>query len=156
LGSLLLAALTALAPAATPWTATLTQQALTSGYNSSIPPHVAQVLGLSPQGTAVETRQLVSRAEQTVRTFNVSVTEPHRVVLFVVDERAHKTVVYLVSGAGKLRKGVSYEPGGEPHDLPDAQARSGLAREVRFWSEHATATTPAAPPGAPPAANTPH
>ena len=157
---LLFAGLAALATAAGSWTAALTQQALTSGYTSSVPPHVALVLGLSPKSEAIQTRQLVSRAEQTVHTFNVSAAEPHRVVLFVVDERAHKTVVYLVSTAGKLRKAVSYEPGGEPHDLPDAQARSGLAREVRFWSEHASATTPVAPPGTlpatPPATNTPH
>ena len=154
LGSLLAsAAATALLAADSPWTAPLVKQALSGGYKSSVPPHVSLVLGLSAQGEAVETRQLVARAEQKVHTFNVELASPQRVVLFVVDEGAHNTVTYLLNASGKLRKAVSYDDGAAPHDVPEAQARAGLARERRFWTAHAPAT---APPGAPPAGNPPH
>jgi hypothetical protein len=155
--SVMLGALLAIAAAGTPcaaadnpWTTPLVQEAMTKGYKSSVPPNVALVLGLSADAQAVETRQLVSRAARNVRTFNVSTGNPRRVVLFVVDEQARKTVAYLLGASGKLRKAVSYDFGAEPHELPQAQARAGLAREVSFWSKHAPGATPPTPGGVPP------
>jgi hypothetical protein len=98
----------------------------------------------------------VSRADQKVRTFNVSVANPRDLVIFSVDEGAQKTVAYLVTPAGKLRKAVAYRTGGEPRDLSAEQARPGLAREVRYWSAHAAESTPQpASPANPPAAPAP-
>jgi len=147
----------AAAGAAPPWTAPLKQQALARGYQATLPPHLSQLLGLSPKGESVAVRQLLGRAEQKVHTFNVTVDKPHDVVVFLVDERAQKTVAYLLTASGKLGKAVAYQIGGEPHELPVDQARPGLMREVRYWSEHASEgapppPNPAAPPaGAPPA-----
>lgn len=150
----LLAAAASLAE--TSWTSVLTQQALTAGFPSTVPPHVATVLGLTPKAESVPVKQLVSRADQQVHTFNVSVAKPRKVVIFAVDEKTQKTVVYLLSAAGKLRKAVSYQTGGEPHELPATEARTGLAREVRFWSDRAAENAPQPPADPPPAPNPAH
>jgi hypothetical protein len=132
----------AAAQAATPWTTELTQQALAGGFPSKLPPHLAMVMGLAPNGESVEVRQLVSRSEPQVRTFNVSVANHRDLVLFVVDEKAQSTVAYLLAPDGKLRKAVAYQWGAEPQELSAAEAHTGLAREVRFWSGKARTPTP--------------
>jgi hypothetical protein len=146
----------AAALAQTSWTSVLTQQALTAGFPAAVPPHVAMVLGLTPKEEGVPVKQLVSRADQQVHTFNVSVAKPRELVIFSVDEKTQKTVVYLLSAAGKLRKAVSYQTGGEPHELPATEARTGLAREVRFWSDRAAESAPKPPASAPAAPNPTH
>jgi hypothetical protein len=158
-GSLL--AILAAAPlvaADSPWTAPLIKQALSGGYKKSVPPVLSLVLGLAAKAEAVETRQLVRSDGQKIHTFDVVSASPHQVVLFVVDEAAHSSVTYLLSASGKLRKAVSYDIGAAPHDVPEAQARAGLARERRFWTAQSSAPAPtsAPPPGTPPAGNTPH
>jgi hypothetical protein len=129
------------------WTKRLTQQALASGYEAKLPPHVSMVLGLA-KGEAVPVKQLVSRAGQKVHTFNVSVAD-HRVVLFLNDEQAQSAVAYLLGPGGKLRTAVSYQAGGEPSELTGTEARSGLAREIRYWSDYAVSNPGTPPPGAP-------
>lgn len=152
----LLAAAAALAE--TSWTAVLTQQALTAGFPARVPPHVAMVLGLTPkgEGEGVPVKQLASRADQQVHTYNVSESKPREVVLFSVDEKTQTTVVYLLSAAGKLRKAIFYQAGGEPHELPATAARTGLAREVRFWSDRAAESAPKPPARPQPTANPQH
>jgi hypothetical protein len=146
----------AVSPAETSWTSVLTQQALSAGFPATVPPHVAMVLGLTPKGEGVPFKQLVSRADQQVHTFNVSVAKPREVVIFSVDEKTQKTVVYLLSAAGKLRKAISYQTGGEPHELPATEARTGLAREVRFWSDRAAERAPQPPASPQPVPNPAH
>jgi hypothetical protein len=146
----------AAALAQTSWTSVLTQQALTRGFSTTVPPHVAMVLGLTPNAEGVPVKQLVSRADQQVHTYNVSVAKPRELVLFSVDEKARHTVVYLLSGAGKLRKALAYQTGGEPHELAAAEARAGLAREVSFWSARAAESAPKPAASAPAAPNPTH
>ncbi len=130
------------------WTGVLTQEALTRGYQATLPPHVSMLLGLSSKGGSVPVRQLMSRAADKVHTYNVSVANSRDVVLFLVDERAQSTVAYLLTPGGKLRKAVSYQIGGEPRELTPAEARPGLAREIRYWSDHAPGAG-VKPPGGP-------
>ena len=140
-------------PPTTPWTKRLTQQALTSGYEAKLPPHISMVLGLS-KGEGVPVKQLVSRAGQKVHTFNVSVAD-HRVVLFLNDEQAQSAVAYLLGPGGKLHTAVSYQAGGEPSELTGSEARSGLAREIRYWSDYAVSNPGTPSPGAPTQATPP-
>jgi hypothetical protein len=121
----------------TPWTAVLMQQALTAGHPSTLPPNVSTVLGLAAQGKSVEVRQLVTRADKKVRTFNVSVAHHRDLVIFSVDEGTQATVAYLLAPGGKLRKAVSYQTGGPPRELSAAEANVGFAGEVRYWSGRA-------------------
>ena len=122
---------------ATPWTKPLTQQALASGYDAKLPPHISMVLGIAQNGESVLVRQLMGRVEQTVHTYNVSVANHADVVLFLADERAQSTAVYLLSAGGKLRKAVTYHAGGEPQELTADDARRGLARERSYWAKYA-------------------
>ena len=121
----------------TPWTAALTQQALTAGYQATLPPNVSMVLGLGTQGKSVAVRQLVTRAEQKVRTFNVSVAHHRDLVIFSVDEGTQATVAYLLAPGGRLRKAVSYQIGAQARELSASEARAGFAAEVRYWSARA-------------------
>jgi hypothetical protein len=136
------------------WTGALTQQALTSGFQATLPPHVSVVLGLVSKSESVPVRQLASRTGQKVHTYNVVVAHPKDVVLFVVDESAQSTIAFLLSSGGKLRKAVSYPNGGEPHELPLSEARPGLARERRYWSDYAAGSR-AGPGPAPKPADVP-
>lgn len=144
---------TAHAQKATSWTKRLSEQALTSGYQAKLPPHISTVLGLS-KGEGVPVRQLVSRAGQKVHTFNVSVAD-HRVVLFLNDEQAQSAVAYLLGPGGKLHTAVSYQAGGEPSELTGSEARSGLAREIRYWSDYAASNPGTPPPRVPTPATAP-
>jgi len=121
----------------TPWTAALTQQALTAGYQATLPPNVSMVLGLGTQGKSVAVRQLVTRAEQKVRTFNVSVARHRDLVIFSVDEGTQATVAYLLAPGGRLRKAVSYQIGAQARELSASEARAGFAAEVHYWSARA-------------------
>jgi len=125
------------ARAETPWIAALTQQALNAGYQATLPPNVSLVLGLAADGKSVPVKQLVTRAEQKVRTFNVSVAHHRDLVIFSVDEATQATVAYLLAPGGKLRKAVSYQIGAEPRQLSAAEARAGFAAEVHYWSGRA-------------------
>jgi hypothetical protein len=121
----------------TPWTAVLTQQALTAGHQATLSPNLSMVLGLATEPKSVAVRQLVTRAEQKVRTFNVSVAHHRDLVILYVDEGTQSTVAYLLAPGGKLRKAVSYQTGGPPQELSAAEANLGFAGEVRYWSGRA-------------------
>jgi len=121
----------------TPWTAVLTQQALAAGYPATLPPNLSMVLGLATQGKSVQVKQLVTRAEQKVRTFNVSVAHHRDLVIFFVDEGTQATVAYLLGPGGRLRKAVSYQIGAQPRELSASEAHAGYVAEVRYWSGRA-------------------
>jgi hypothetical protein len=121
----------------TPWTAVLTQQALTAGHQATLSPNLSMVLGLASEPKSVAVRQLVTRAEQKVRTFNVSVAHHRDLVILYVDEGTQSTVAYLLAPGGRLRKAVSYQAGGPPRELSAAEAKVGFAAEVRYWSGRA-------------------
>ncbi len=113
----------------TPWTAVLTQQALAAGYPATLPPNLSMVLGLAAQGKSVQVKQLVTRAEQKVRTFNVSVAHHRDLVIFLVDEGTQATVAYLLGPGGKLRRRPSPTSSGRVASCArPSLTRSGLSR----------------------------
>lgn len=126
----------------TPWTDVLTQQALAAGHPGTLPPNLSMVLGLATQGKSVQVRQLVTRAEQKVRTFNVSVAHHRDLVIFFVDEGTQATVAYLLGPGGRLRKAVSYQIGAQPRELSASEAHAGYVAEVRYWSGRAQELVP--------------
>ena len=126
----------------TPWTDVLTQQAVAAGYPATLPPNLSMVLGLATQGKSVKVKQLVTRAEQKVRTFNVSVTHHRDLVIFFVDEGTQATVAYLLGPGGRLRKAVAYQIGAQPRELSASEAHAGYVAEVRYWSGRAQEVVP--------------
>jgi hypothetical protein len=131
-------ALAGLAQAATtPWVPILTQEALSSGFLSRLPPNVSLVFGLAKPQEGTDVRQLLDKEGHRVRTFNVSVANHNDVVLFNVDAQSGATVAYLLSPDGQLRQAVAYQAGGQARELSAAEAKSGLAHEKQFWSARA-------------------
>ena len=124
------------------WTESLVSEALTKGFEATLPPHASMVLGLAQEGERVAVRQLVERSEKKVRTFNVCVAHHRDIVLFLVDEGTQSATAYLVTPGGALRMAVSYQSGGQPHLLTRAEARSAFLREVRYWSQRAPPLAP--------------
>jgi hypothetical protein len=123
--------------AATPWSETLTHQALSSGFLTRLPAPVSVAFGLAKGDEGTEVRQLLLKAGHRVRTFNVSVANHGDVVVFNVNAQTWATVAYLVTPDGRLRKAVSYQAGGTAEALTAADAQAGLAREARFWAARA-------------------
>jgi hypothetical protein len=128
------------APAGPAWVASLTQQALASGFLTRLPPTVSVALGLAKGSEGTDVRQLISKSGHQVRTFNVCVAKQSDLVIFDVDARAGKTGAWLLGPDGQMRKAVSYQAGGEAREMAVADARAGLARETRFWSGRARQT----------------
>ena len=58
---------------ASPWTQTVTQQALDSGFLTRLPPAVSVAFGLTKPEEGTEVRQLLTKEGHRIRTFNVSV-----------------------------------------------------------------------------------
>lgn len=138
------AAHAAAAHAAASWAETLATRALKEGPAAQLPPHLTTVLGLSSDGQGLAVRQLVSRDGFTVRTFNVGAQPPHRMVVMVADEAAHRTIAYLLTPHGHLRRALQYGAGEAPQELSAAAAQPGFAAEARYWSGVAAAGAPAA------------
>ncbi len=134
--------------AAAPWTQTLTQQALDSGFLTRLPPTVSVVFGLTKPEEGTEVRQLLDKHGHQVRTFNVGVANHADVVVLDLDAHSGASVAYLLSPDGQLRKAVSYKMGGaEAKPLPLAEAQAGFSRVKHYWSARAqkTGQAPAAP-----------
>jgi hypothetical protein len=126
------------APSSRPaWTEILARQALASGYLTRLPPTVSVALGLAKAKEGSDVRQLLNKSGHQVRTFNVSVAKNSDLVLFTVDARTGATTAYLIGPDAQLRKAVSYQAGAQAEEMSAADARAGLAREVRFWSGRA-------------------
>ena len=123
--------------AATPWTETLTQRALSSGFLTRLPAPVSVAFALAKADEGTEVRQLLTKAGHRVRTFNVSVANHGDVVVFNINAQTGATLAYLVTPDGRLRKAVSYQAGGAAEALAAADAQAGLAREAHFWSARA-------------------
>jgi hypothetical protein len=138
-------------PAAMPWAQTLTQQALSSGFLTRLPPTVSVAFGLPKAAEGTDVRQLLTKDGPRIRTFNVGVANHGDLVMFNVDAHSGANVAYLLTPAGELRKAVSYKAGGEAQPLSAADAKSGFAREQHFWSARArkAASTGAAAPATP-------
>jgi hypothetical protein len=119
---------------ASPWTQTVTQQALDSGFLTRLPPAVSVAFGLTKPEEGTEVRQLLTKEGHRIRTFNVSVANHADVVVYNVNAQTGASVAYYLTPDGKLRKAVSYQAGKDVRPLAAADAQAGLAREARFWS----------------------
>jgi hypothetical protein len=124
--------------AAQPWVPMLTQQALNSGFLQRLPVAVSKAFALPKADDGTDVRQLLTKDGRHIRTFNVGVANHSDLVIFNIDAKGGANVAYLVSADASLRKAVSYQTGdSDTRELSAAEARAGLAREVRFWSAQA-------------------
>ena len=145
LGTCLIAAAGVARGASPPWTQSLTQQALDSGFLTRLPPAVSVAFGLTKPDEGTEVRQLLTKDGHRVRTFNVGVANHADLVIYNLTARTGAGVAYLLTPEGKLRKAVSVQAGKDVQPLAPADAQAGLGREAHFWSAraHAGAVKPA-------------
>jgi len=145
LGTCLLAGTAPARGAAPPWTQTVTQQALDSGFLTRLPPAVSVAFGLTKPDEGTEVRQLLTKDGHRVRTFNVSVANHADLVIYNLNAQTGAGVAYYLTPDGKLRKAVSVQAGKEVRPLTAADAEAGLAREAHFWTAraHRSAANPA-------------
>jgi hypothetical protein len=139
LGTSLLIGVSAVRATPPPWTQSVTQQALDSGYLTRLPPAVSVAFSLTKPDEGTEVRQLITKDGHRVRTFNVGVANHADLVIYNLNGQTGAGVAYLLTPDGKLRKAVSVQAGKEVQPLAAADAQAGLAREARFWSAHAHA-----------------
>lgn len=134
-----IASLLAMRPAlaGTEWIQLLTDQALRTGSEAQLPPHLSLVLGLAVQGQSTPVRQLVVRAKGQIRVFNVCSSNHRKLVVFAVNEPTKTTTAYLFSAGGKLSSAVSYTAGGPAEAMSPPAGRAGFRHEVAYWSSRA-------------------
>ena len=111
----------------------LVEQAGRMGKEARLPPHIVEALGLGTHVGGLAVRQLALRQGVEVHAFNISAENSRDVVMFDHNEASKDTVVFLLTPAAKLRRGVSYGAGGESHVLPAAEARRRFAPELDYW-----------------------
>jgi hypothetical protein len=130
------AAATAVVPPAE--LAALAPQVLAKGSEAHLPANLSRVLALSANGGPVPVRQAVQRQAGEVHVYNVLEPGRHAVVLLRVSEAKARTEAFLLDAQGALQRAVSYEGGGEAHDMPAAEAAAAFGREARMWLALAT------------------
>jgi hypothetical protein len=129
--------------AAEPWTQTLAQQALGSGFLQKLPVPVSKAFGLAKPDEGSDVRQLLTKDGHRIRTFNVSVANHNDLIIFNIDAKAGANLAYLVSPDGSLRKAIAYQSGdSSTRELSAADGRAGLAREQKFWVAKAKRSQP--------------
>jgi hypothetical protein len=106
---------------------------LTAGLQAKIPPHVSDMLGISPDRNECPVSQRFERNGKVVRGFNVSLADKNNIVLFVTDEAANEQTYYLTSFRGELRKVVAVREG-TGHELRVAsKEKAAFQKELQYW-----------------------
>jgi hypothetical protein len=113
----------------------LVDAVLRRGPDSQLPAKLSAVLGLGALEKPTPVKQAVMRDGYRVRTFNVCAANHDDIVLITYNEQSRSSKAYLTSPAGDLRKAVYYQAGAPADVRSPADARSGFADEVKFWTD---------------------
>jgi hypothetical protein len=120
--------------AAEGWIERLAGRVATEGASTSVPPHLALVLGIGSGETAVPARQLVERAGTHVRIFEVAEAKGARVILLIhYDEASRLTEALHVRANGTLKQAVTYAAGAQPKEVPADKASALLGEALAYW-----------------------
>ena len=107
---------------------------LAEGNDAILPPHVSNLLGISPQEHEIPVKQFVERGEP-IRGFEVSTVEHNNVVIFV-ESRAQKTsTFYLTSRRGTLRRVLSVIEGVGYSRVPTKDDKEEFEKEKKRWTD---------------------
>ena len=105
---------------------------LAEGHDAILPPHVSNLLGISPDEHKVPVKQFVEMGEL-IRGFEVSTAEHNNVVIFVENRAQKQTTFYLMSKRGTLRKVLAVMEGtGHPRQ-PTKPDRETFEKEKQRW-----------------------
>lgn len=105
---------------------------LDQGHDAMLPPHVSDLLGISPLKQEVPVKQFAVMGEP-IRGFEVSTDEHNNIVLFVESREQKESTFYLTSPSGRLRR-VLHVTEGVGHPRRPTQAdREAFEKEKQYW-----------------------
>ena len=105
---------------------------LAEGHDAILPPHVSNLLGISPDEHEVPVKQFAEMGEL-IRGFEVSTAEHNNVVIFVENRAQKQSTYYLMSKRGTLRKVLAVIEGtGHPRQ-PTKPDRATFEKEKQRW-----------------------
>jgi len=111
------------------------------GHDASLPPHVSDLLGISPDKHEVPVKQLVQMGEP-IRGFEVSTLKPNDVVIWVESPAQKQTTFYLMSRRGTLRRVLAVIEGtGHPRQ-PTKDDQTAFAKEKQRWVDQLVPKNP--------------
>ena len=105
---------------------------LVEGQDAILPPHVSNLLGLSPDEHQVPVKQFAEMGEL-IRGFEVSKAEHNNVVIFVENRAQKQTTFYLMSKHGTLRKVLAVIQGTGYSRQPTKEDREAFEKEKQRW-----------------------
>jgi hypothetical protein len=105
---------------------------LAQGHSAVLPPHVAHLLGISPQEHEVPVKQFAEMGDP-IRGFEVSSDHPNDVVLFSESRTKKESTFYLTSRRGVLRKVLSVVEGVGYDRRPTGDDKAAFEKEKQRW-----------------------
>ena len=93
-----------------------------------LPPHVSNLLGISPEEREVPVKQFVEMGAL-IRGFEVSTSEHNNVVIFFEDRAKKETTFYLTSRRGVLRRVLSVREGIGYGRVPNKADKDAFEKE---------------------------
>jgi len=108
------------------------ERTLAEGHDAILPPHVSNLLGISPEEHEVPVKQFVVMGEP-IRGFEVSTAEPNNVVIFVENRAQKQSTFYLTSKRGRLRKVLAVIEGTGYSRQPTKQDQEAFEKEKQRW-----------------------
>ena len=107
---------------------------LAEGHDAILPPHVSNLLGISPQEHEIPVKQFVEMGEP-IRGFEVSTAEHNNVVIFVESRAQKQTTFYLTSRRGTLRRVLEVIEGVGHSRLPTKDDKDDFEKEKKRWTD---------------------
>jgi hypothetical protein len=107
---------------------------LAEGNEAILPPHVSNLLGISPKEHEIPVKQFVEMGEP-IRGFEVSTAEHNNVVIFVESRTQKKSTFYLTSRRGILRKVLSIIEGVGYSRVPTKDDKDEFEKEKKRWTD---------------------
>ncbi len=108
------------------------ERTLAEGHDAILPPHVSNLLGISPDEHEVPVKQAVLMGEP-IRGFEVSTAQPNDIVVWVETRAQKQTTYYLMSKRGTLRRVVEVVEGTGHSRRPTREDQDGFEKEKQRW-----------------------
>ena len=122
------------APQTKPSLGPAVDRTLDEGHDAILPPHVSNLLGISPEEHEIPVKQFVQMGEP-IRGFEVSTAEHNNVVIFVESPSEKQSTFYLTSRRGNLRRVLAVIEGVGHSRLPTKHDKDEFEKEKKRWTE---------------------
>jgi hypothetical protein len=107
---------------------------LDHGNDAILPPHVSNLLGISPKEHEIPVKQFVEMGEP-IRGFEVSTAEHNNVVIFVESRAQKQSTFYLTSRRGTLRRVLAVIEGVGYSRVPTKADKEEFEKEKKRWTD---------------------